>query len=213
MTADAATITAAEWGLGGLRSVGQIEDLVRDLSDRLTIYGEQLPELARWHSELLAVDVKLNMADPLNASLANIDASVASVDKEIGSLRAFVDGTPDLIASERDVVVAALEKELGVALSDVDWQRVDTIAALTVERQHIFEDIDTLRTVLLEDVERARVAATTDIEAVVARQSQLFVAETQGLIDVVFWRALILLSVGLVGLAVVLRLSRTPKTS
>lgn len=153
------------------------------------------------------------MADPLNASLANIDASVASVDKEIGSLRAFVDGTPDLIASERDVVVAALEKELGVALSDVDRQRVDTIAALTVERQHIFEDIDTLRTVLLEDVERARVAATTDLEAVVARQSQLFVAETQGLIDVVFWRALILLSVGLVGLAVVLRLSRTPKTS
>jgi hypothetical protein len=210
---DAATITAAEWGVGGLRSVGQIEDLVRDLSDRLTIYGEQLPKLARWHSELLAIEMKLKMVDPLSASLTNIDASIASVDKEMGSLRAFVDATPDLIASERDVLVAALQKELGVALGEIDRQRVETIAALTVERQRVFEDMDSLRAVLLEDVERAHVAATTNLEAVEARQSQLVVAEAQGLMDLMFWRTLILLSVGLVGLAVVLRLSRTPKTS
>ncbi len=135
------------------------------------------------------------------------------MDKEIGSIRAFVDGTPDLIAAERDVLVASLEKELGVALSDVDRQRVETIAALLAERQRIFEDVDTLRAVLLEDVKRESVAATMALEAVVARQSQLFVAEAQGLIDLAFWRALILLSAGLVGLAVVLRLSRTPKTS
>ena len=74
VAADAATITAAEWGLGGLRSVGQIEDLVRDLSERLTIYSEQLPELARWHSELLAIEMKRTMVDPLGTRRAVVAA-------------------------------------------------------------------------------------------------------------------------------------------
>jgi len=53
----------------------------------------------------------------------------------------------------------------------------------------------------------------TDLEALVERQAQAFVAEAEGLIDRLFWRVLILFAFGLVGLAIILRWTRTRATA
>ena len=206
--ADAATISAADWGPGGLQSVGQIEDLVRDLSDRLTIYATQVPELARAHGELLATQIDRIMVRPLQESFDGIEDSAGSIDTGVKSVRTFLDTTPELIASERIAIVQALQKELAAALTDVDRQRAETIAALSHEREIIFEDVNALQSVLTADLQEARVGVTTDIEAVVVRQAQAIVLEAESLIDMVFWRALILLAIGLIGLAAVLRWAR-----
>ena len=208
VTGDAASITAANWGSGGLESVGRIEDLVRDLSDRLTIYGHQLPELARWHSELLVMEVDENLIMPLWENVESLDATAQSLDAEIKGIRAFVDATPDLISDERALILATVQKDLETALVDVDRQRLETVAALSQERAAIMSDVDALRAVLVGDVERARVAATSELEALVDRQVQLIADETDGLVDRIFWRALIVVVIGLLGLALVLRFAR-----
>ena len=82
--------------------------------------------------------------------------------------------------------------------------------SLSSERKAVFAGIETLRAEFLGDVERARVAATMDVEEVVQRQARAFVVEAESLIDMMFWRALILLGIGLVGLAIILRVSRPP---
>lgn len=210
---DAATITAAEWGSGGLRSVGQIEDLVRDLSDRLTIYAAQQPELARAHAELLTILVNRYMLAPVFDDVDTLTRSVTSIEQIADNLDAFVASTPELIGTERALVIDALERDIENALSDVERQRLDTLDAVSGERRAIFDGIESLRGELLGDVERARIAATNDVETVVQRQARAFVIEAESLIDKIFWRALILLAVGLVGLAVVLRLSRSPNTA
>ncbi|HEY7697422.1 MAG TPA: hypothetical protein VIE88_03360, partial [Vicinamibacteria bacterium] len=39
----AASTAAAAWGTSGLQAVGQIDETARELSDRLTVYAEQMP--------------------------------------------------------------------------------------------------------------------------------------------------------------------------
>ena len=116
VTGNAGSITAANWGSGGLESVGRIEDLVRDLSDRLTIYGQQLPELARWHSELILMGVDQNLITPLWKNVESLDGTAQSLEAEIKAIRAFVDATPDLISEERALILAAVQTDLETAL-------------------------------------------------------------------------------------------------
>jgi hypothetical protein len=74
---------------------------VRDLSDRLTIYGHQLPKIARWHSEFLLMKVDENLLMPLWENVESLDATAQSLEAEIEGIRALVDATPNLISKER----------------------------------------------------------------------------------------------------------------
>ena len=94
MSIDAASITAAEWGGGGLQSVGQIEELVRDISDRLAIYAAQQPELARSQAELLAIETDRFILKRLWDALEGFDDSVKSIDGEIRNVGEFLDDPP-----------------------------------------------------------------------------------------------------------------------
>lgn len=211
---DAASITAAAWGGGGaLQSVGQLEDLVRDLSDRMTIYATQLPELSRSQAELLTLKADRYMLDPVWKNVDGIEGSAQSLDAEVRKVREFLDATPNLIASERDAIVAAFTRELEAALLDVDRQRVATLDAISGEREAVFDDVNSLHAAVVSDFDQARATVTTDVEVIVERQAQAFVVEAEGLIDLVFWRILILLAIGLVGLALVLRWARPRATA
>ena len=183
---------------------------MRDLSERLAIYAAQQPELARSHAELLIVEADRHVLAPLWEDIANLERSHASVDEGIKNVNAFFGSSPELIATEREAIMAALERELATALVDVDRQRVETIAALSGEREIVLDYVSSLRTILLGDFEQARAEAATNVEAVVERQAEAFIAETEDLIDMMFWRALILLLIGLVGLTIVLRSTRRP---
>jgi len=211
VAASASSITAANSSRDALASVGQIEDLVRDLSDRLAIYAEQIPEIARWHAELLTMDISQNEIAPLWEDIESIDASAASLDIEIQALRRFVESTPDLIASERVVILEAIERDLETALVDVDRQRVATLSAVTVEREAILAEIEVLRETVTRDLEQALVDVLSDAEALVERQAATLMVEAEGLVDLIFWRLLVLVAIGCVGLAIALRLSRAKR--
>lgn len=207
---DASSITAAQWGSGsgGLRSVGQIEDLVRDLSDRLTIYAEQIPEMARWQAELMAMDLDENLLEPRWTDIAAMEGALGSMDAEVKGLRRFVETTPDLVASERAVILGVMEREIETALADIDRQRVASIAALSHVRESMFTDVERLRSVVSSDLQQARVDAMKDLELLVDSQTKDLLDQADRLIDKLFLRTLILLAVSLVGLALVLRWTR-----
>ena len=206
--ADVSNITASAWGTGGLRTVAQIEELVRDLTDRLTLYSEQLPELARWHTELVVLSVDEDLVKPRWSTVENMDRSLSTLRDELAALRSFVDGVPELVSGERALILDVVEKEIDAALLDIDRQRAMTLLAITEERQAILGEAERLRAQVTRDVERIRIDATTDIQSGVDRQVERLMAETDSLITKIFWRALVLIAVTLVGLALVLRLAR-----
>ena len=111
------------------------------------------------------------------------------------------------------MILEVFEREIDSALADVNRQRVATIAALSSERKIILAELDSLRSVVTNDLKQARVDGTTDLELLVERRAQGFVDEAEGLVDVVFWRALTLLALALVGLAIVLRWTRSSAES
>lgn len=210
---DAASVTAREWGSGTLQSVGQIEDLLRDLSERLRIYGAELPELARAQAELLVLTADRDVLQPVWTNVDSIDRSVASAERTARNIDAFLASSPELIAAEREAVVEALQGELEATLVDIDRQRLQTLGTLSQERVAVFDELDTLRAAVLQDLETARDGATSDLEGLAERQARVLVHEAHGLVDMLFWRALILIAVGLVGLAIVLRVTRPTTTA
>ncbi len=205
---DAASVTAARWGSGAMQSVGQIEDLVRDLSDRLSIYVAQVPELARSHAELLMIEADRYMLAPVWEDVASLERSAASAEQRIQSIGAFIESSPDLIASERIAIVEALQRELEIALVDVDRQRLETLVSISAEREAIMNDIDSLRSDIMDDLRAVTAVTTTEVEEMVDRKALAIVAESESLVDMMFWRALILIAIGLAGLAIVLRSTR-----
>ena len=66
----ASAVTAAAWGTDVVSSVAQIDETARDLSDRLTIYAEQLPQIARWQGEILLLQ---SQREVLTKPFANLD--------------------------------------------------------------------------------------------------------------------------------------------
>ena len=196
---DLATVTAARWGSGALRSVGQIEELARDLTDRLAVYAEQTPNLARWEAELLALEMESRIVKPLWADIESLERSAASLDGSIKGIRGFIDETPNLVAQERARVLEAVRNERAAILGDIDRQRLSTLLAFRAEREEIFSGVKALREVLLGDFKAARTAMQGDVD----EGSQRLAVQTDALLNRLFLRALLLLGLAFVGALIV----------
>jgi hypothetical protein len=181
--------TAAGLGTTGLASVGSIDETVRDISDRLTLYVEKLPDLLRWHAELMAVQMQTDFGE-------DVVADVASMERSIAELNAFVQGSPGLIGAEREAVLSALEKELAVAIGALDQQRTATLETLGGERELVLSRLDDEleRAIGVLQEERATVLAALDEASSDAVERSRLAA--RDVVDHAFWRAVQLLLLG-----------------
>ena len=207
----ASATAAAAWGTTGLQAVGQIDETARDLSDHLTIYAEQLPNEVRWQGELLLLEAQHEL---LSGSFADIDAvtnDISRIEADIDRITEFVVATPELVASERSLLLAALENERRAVLDSVDRQRIDTLAVLQSERETIFASIEELRRATFADLGSETDRSLGRIDAIRSVTLEQVERVTEAAIDRLFWRALQLVVVILVGLAVLLLLARLPR--
>lgn len=217
----ASAVTAAAWGTGVVSSVAQLDETARDLSDRLTIYAEQLPQMARWQGEILLLQSQREVLtkpfaniEHIDGSLGGIDRELVTIDQDIGAVAGFTNGAPALIAAERTLLLEALARERTSVLSEVNRQRVATLVSLTAEREAILAAIADLRRASFADF-------GTQTERGLDRMDKLSTARVQDVgrvsqdtIDHLFWRALELLLVACAAFAVLtLTLRRTTRAS
>jgi len=215
----ASAVTAAAWGTSVTSAVAQIDETARELSDRLTIYAEQLPQIARWQAEILLLQSQREVLtkpfaniEHIDGSLGGIDRELFTIDQDIGAVAGFTNGAPALIAAERTLLLEALARERTSVLSEVNRQRVATLATLTAEREAILAAIADLRRASFADF-------GTQTERGLDRMDKLSTATVQDVgrvsqdtIDHLFWRALELLLVGCAAFAVLtLTLRRTTR--
>jgi hypothetical protein len=167
---------------------------LRDIADRLTIYTDQLPKQARWHAELMIAQSYREFGEKLVRDIDSIDDSAKGLDTF------FNETTPELISSERELVVQELRRELDELFAQ---ERVVILEALTTEREVIFEELDQQIQVALAALRRERIETTSDLDALAARTLEQSSLEARALTDHVFRRALELLVVALVGVLVI----------
>ena len=192
-------LAAAAWSTDALRSVTRIDETAYDIAERLTIYAEQLPKIARWQGEIVLIEARREvLAKPL-ANLDGIDTTIGGLGKDVNTVTAFVTGTPDLIAAERALVLETLAQERATILSSVDQQRVATLAALTVEREAILAAVEELRRATVTDLGTETARSLDRIDKLSTARVQELSRVSSDAIDHLFWRALELLLVGMRG--------------
>jgi hypothetical protein len=210
----ASVLAAAGWSTDVRRSVTQIEETARDLSDRLTIYAEQLPQIVRWQSEIVLIETRREVLAKPFADLDGLDRNFAAIVKDVDAVTELVTGTPALIAEERTHLQDALDRERAAILASVDGQRVATLAAVTAEREAILAAVEELRKASFRDL-------GTETQRSLDRMDKLSAATVQDLgrlsseaIDRLFWRALELLLAGVTafGLLALAWRHTTPRT-
>jgi hypothetical protein len=190
MTA-ASLLTARELSGSGLSSVAQIDETVRDLSDRFTIYIEQIPKEVRWNSELLVLRLNRDIIDPFKTDVESMDRSLEGIHKALEEV-------PSLIGSERRLVLEDLDLKLAETLNAIDVQRIATVDVLQDERVILLQELNKQLETSLASLEQGRVLLMSELQTLTAQSIEQGSQETKELVDHLFWRVLQLLLVAVV---------------
>ena len=195
--------------LGGDRqsafaAVGQIQDTVEDLSVRLNSFAALLPKQARWQAELLSEETL--SSDEATRALADLSAmaefaarSQAILDDIPGTVRMASGGTSEMLDSQREAILEAIERQRLETLDFATEQRDILIASLRQER---LETVDVLRA---EGVE-----VLAGVEAISQRTVANAIGELRSLVDYVLVRFAVALALALVIGAAALWLATRP---
>jgi len=194
----------AQAGGSALRSIGSITETVEDLVARIDLNAEWIPKFARWQAMLLSLDAGF---DTLPASIENLEY-LEFVAGEVERLSPLVEALPDLVGSEREAVLIALDAYLTRTLAFVNQQRATLmsddvraereaiLAAITAERIAVLEAIAEERSIVLDTLRAERAATFEDLDALM---DAAFTRE----VNKMFVRGLILIAILLAGFSVV----------
>ncbi len=136
-------------------AVGDINQTVGEIADRLSFHNEYLLKQISWHLQLTLEEA---------ASETTLTAALASATEALESATTLAEGLPALVESERATVLDALHRELAVLMQSVDVQRVATLDVVSAELESLFEAIARERVLVLDAVRAEREAT---IEAAV----------------------------------------------
>lgn len=147
--------------MSAFASVGGMVESLDDLSDRVAIYGEQLPKQARWQAEILMQEQGFDQID-VDAALVNLERLAAAADQ----LQRFLDETPAMIDERIEGAIPTLE----TAIATIDFDPLKAQADALISGH--------LETAL-EAVTRERVAATDAI----SEEREIVMADVERLLD------------------------------
>jgi hypothetical protein len=194
----------AQAGGSALRSIGSITETVEDLVARIDLNAEYIPKFARWQAMLFALD---GGYDAVPASVENLEY-LEFVAGEVERLSPLVEALPDLVGSEREAVLIALDAYLSRTLAFVNQQRATLmgddvraereaiLAAIQEERIAVLAAIAKERSVVLDALREERVATFQDL-------NQLMDGAFTREVNKIFARGLVLIGLFLAGFAVI----------
>lgn len=130
---------------GGLKAVGNMEETLRDLNDRLAILSVQLPTEARWQAEFLIRELFDDQ----------VAGPVSSMGRTLDRLARFLDEFEDAIHTQTSRLLAGFSSE-----------REAAFAALEAERNRVFDSFDDQRASLFDSVDEEIDETITRVEEV-----------------------------------------------
>ena len=161
------------------------EDMSQNLDQmrsQLGSYMEVLPKQVRWESEYL-----------INNSLANAELTgrFDSIADLLERTVIFMETSPELMDSQREA-----------AFNDISSERIATIQALSAEREIILEEIKKEREIILnelsEQITSQREAGFQNLNDYTDHSLETTFTRMEDLIDKIFWRTVIGISILLV---------------
>jgi hypothetical protein len=178
---------------GAMDTMGDIDQGIRDVSDRIWFLADNLPRQIRWQAEYL-METTVS-GQKMEETLNNVNTLVKSIDR----MARVVEQSPELIERERTAVFAEIREERKEVLESIDKQRTETIQVLNEEILLAIKALHEERIATVEDVSK----------------------RMEGKVESLFWRTFLCLA-GLVGAGIACgavmiwikaRSNRTPPTA
>lgn len=140
-----------------LRSTGTVAQALGDVSDRLRIYGERIPDIALWQAQ-----AALDRAGFDDASYRD---ALHNVDAELGRISKLAETSPALAHQ----AIAELRDGLRTSSERLDQSWLQTLRTLTTERVALADNIASERQSLIEAFVSQRIQLSADADRIVAR--------------------------------------------
>ncbi|QYA25585.1 hypothetical protein G3I01_08695 [Gramella sp. MT6] len=146
---------------------------------QLGSYMEVLPKQVRWESEFLIDNALTN---------AELNSRFDSISNLLERTVLVLESSPDLIDNQREA-----------AFKDISGERIAVLQALSMEREIILEEIKKERAIVLaeisEQISTQREASFKDLNALTNQSIDATFDRTEDIIDKLFWRTVILISI------------------
>ena len=181
------TWVVEESGQAPLRAEGTVAQALGDFSDRLRIYGEQVPAMGLWQAE--------RSLDRAGIDAASYRAAFRSIDAQLARISTLAETSPALVHE----AIADLRSSLNESSDRLDTAWMEMLRTLHAEREALAANIASERenVTATVDVERARISA--DAAQIAARAVDTSWNELRKLVREALL-LLILLSMVLLGL-------------
>jgi hypothetical protein len=176
-------------GRGAGAVMGSLDEGIGDLSDRLKIYADTMPNQARWQAELLiddllrsgALDETLDDFGRLNELTTTLEA----LTDPLGELAAEV---PELLERERSILLRALREERRILTEFADGQREASFEGIAAERLALLAFVREERIATIDQLHQERLEIMEELDTMTAKVLDASVERTEELIDHLFWR-------------------------
>jgi hypothetical protein len=134
-------------GQGALKAVGSLEEVVRDINDRISILAVQMPVEVRWQAEYLVESLFEEQ----------VEGRADSILSAVGDISLFLDDFEGTLSKQTETLVAGIEKERIAVFEAVEEERKMILSAVEEERLTLvtaFEDRVDAATAKVEDMGR-----------------------------------------------------------
>jgi len=172
--------------IGTFKAVGELTSQIDNITNILTVYGNQIPKQAKWQSELLlselgtveTINILLSELRAANVALHQVGTTFELLPDLITSERAVLLETVQnerldtlaYMSNERDAIIKAIQSliasERNTLLETIKNERLDTLAYMSSERDAIVEAVQDERKEILSFVQRERLAVINDIKLI-----------------------------------------------
>jgi hypothetical protein len=176
-------------GRGAGAVMGSLDEGIGDLSDRLKIYADTMPNQARWQAELLIDDLLRSGAlDELLDDFGRLNELTATLDELTDPLGELAATAPELVERERQILLETLQEERRVLTGFADGQRVATFEGIAAERLALLAFVREERIATIEQLHQERLEIMEELEELTEKVLDVSVQRTEELIDHLFWR-------------------------
>jgi hypothetical protein len=167
---------------GAMATMSDIDQGIRDVSNRIWFLADNLPRQVRWQAEYL-METTVS-GQKMEETLNNVNTLVKSIDR----MARVVEQSPELIERERTAVFAEIREERKAVLQSISEQRIETIQEVNKEIIEVIKAIHEERVATVKDLRNERIETLEFISK-----------RAEGLVESLFWRV----SLCLAGLVVV----------
>ncbi len=140
---------------GGFAAAGAMNEQMRDLSDRITLYAHNAPRIMQWRAEMAMEVLPYLLGEEREAALAVLAnqsevLTTAMMDFARAEREAaFVD-----LKGERELIMAQLVAERALLQELVASEREILLASLQAERQTVMAEVDSISAIRLDEALR-----------------------------------------------------------